>query len=242
MLPKTGWILGLGLIVMLSLGAVTAWGETEGGHVWVEKQGLGEDADVVNLSDLADGETRTFDTEKGQIVASRDGDSVLLTIRKDGEEEHSFTCVTGKDECLVITPKDGDDKSTVLMIKKTALTGEGETMDIEMMVLGDHHAMAHGKAMFIGEDGSSMLRLHTGHEGMKVQVEDGAHVIHIESSGVVLRCPEGDTTMRVDKDEADETYYCPRHDVPLVKAESDFVHEIRTVVVEGDDDHGEDED
>ena len=123
MLPKTGWILGLGLIVMLSLGALTAWGETEGGHVWVEKHGHGDHAEVVKLSELADGETRTFDTEKGQIVASRDGDDILLTIRKDGEEEHSFTCLANKDECLVITGKDGDPSSTVLVIKKRVEDG-----------------------------------------------------------------------------------------------------------------------
>jgi hypothetical protein len=241
MLPKTGWILGLGLIAMLSLGAVTAWGETEDGHVWVAKHADHDDAEVVKLSDLADGETRTFDTEKGQIVASRDGDDILLTIRKDGEEEHSFKCVANRDECMVITAKGGEPGATALVIKKRAFGDHGEEVDVDMMVLGGHHAMAHGKALFIGEGDGNIVRLHTGHEGMNVEVKDGAHVIHIEQSGTVLRCPEGDTTMRVEEEDADETYYCPKHDVALVKAENQFVHEIRTVVVE-EDDHDEDED
>lgn len=238
MLPRTGWILGLGLMVMLSLGVFSAWGETEGetesGLVWVEEHGHGDAAEVVKLSDLADGETRTFDTEKGQIVASRDGDDILLTLRKEGEEEHSFTCVANKDECLIITPKDGSDKSTVLVIKKRAHGAGGEEMDIDMMVLGDHHAMARGKALFIGGDGANVLRLHTGHKGMKVRIEE---------SGVVLRCPEGDTTMRVEEDEADKTFFCPKHNVPLEKAERQMTQEIHTVVVvEEDEGHEDDED
>jgi hypothetical protein len=240
MLPKTGWILGLGLVVMLALGAVTAWGETEEGNVWIEKHGFDGQTEVVNLAELADGETRTFDTEKGQIVASRDGDNVLLTIRKDGEEEHSFTCVANKDECIVIRGKEGSPDATMLVIKKRAHGEHGEEMDVDMMVLGSAHATAHGKAMFIGEDGASVLRLHTGHDGMRFETKDGAHVIHIEKSGTMLRCPEGDTTMRLDEDEADKTYYCPKHDLALEKVEHDMVHEIRTIVVEEDDEGDED--
>jgi len=43
-----------------------------------------------------------------------------------------------------------------------------------------------------------------------------------------LRCPEGDTTMRVKKEEVDEVFLCPKHSLPLEKAPSKGrVHRIK---------------
>jgi hypothetical protein len=45
---------------------------------------------------------------------------------------------------------------------------------------------------------------------------------------VSLRCPEGDTTMRVDKSEAEDVFLCPKHSVPLEQVKSKGrVHEIK---------------
>ena len=53
---------------------------------------------------------------------------------------------------------------------------------------------------------------------------DGHHKvvrIRVETDGVTLACPEGDTTMRLSKTEAEEgPFFCPRHDVELKKMKS----------------------
>ena len=54
---------------------------------------------------------------------------------------------------------------------------------------------------------------------------------------VVLRCPEGDTTMRVDLDEADETYLCPKHSLPLEKlATAGKPHRVKIIKKKSDED------
>ena len=45
---------------------------------------------------------------------------------------------------------------------------------------------------------------------------------------ITLRCPEGDTTMRVEKTEAEDVFLCPKHSVPLEKVKTKGrVHEIK---------------
>jgi len=46
------------------------------------------------------------------------------------------------------------------------------------------------------------------------------HVIRLGDASVTLRCPEGDTTMRLDKDEVVGNYFCPQHNVELEKVEA----------------------
>ena len=44
----------------------------------------------------------------------------------------------------------------------------------------------------------------------------GAHLIReLHGDGVVLRCSEGDATITVDKEEAEETFLCPKHSTPM---------------------------
>ena len=54
-------------------------------------------------------------------------------------------------------------------------------------------------------------------------------MLHFGPSGATLRCPEGDTTMRVsEEDLKDGPFYCPQHDIELEKAKGHvMVKEIR---------------
>jgi hypothetical protein len=50
----------------------------------------------------------------------------------------------------------------------------------------------------------------------------------------VLRCPEGDATVRVDEEEADDTFLCPKHSVPMEQVAAKKL--IKTIRVEQTDD------
>ena len=69
--------------------------------------------------------------------------------------------------------------------------------------------------------------------------EDGSDAIaEMEFfGGNRLRCPEGDTTMRLDDEEDAGPYYCPRHNLELEKVERPHVrsHEGMVIVVDEDD-------
>ncbi len=55
-----------------------------------------------------------------------------------------------------------------------------------------------------------------------VSADPEANVLHFGPSGATLRCPEGDTTMRLEEDESAEGYYCPRHNVLMEKVDHSF--------------------
>ena len=45
---------------------------------------------------------------------------------------------------------------------------------------------------------------------------------------VMLRCPEGDSTVHVETEEAEDTFLCPKHSVPMTKvAQPHFIQKIR---------------
>jgi hypothetical protein len=208
------------------------------GHVYISE----DDAETIDLSELADGETRTFGEGESQISVTRDGDEV--TITHPGEEGgRSISCDLSTDSCSIMHI-DGDPSKNVIMIKKTGHCEGSDEDCIDIMtqmqtsVGGPHEVMVMtldcddegedcGKEIrtkvigAYGGEGSATAQVMVGHLEDAIVVEgDGEGRIMMITAGdmVTLRCPEGDTTMTVDKDEADRVYYCPKHSVELEKA------------------------
>ena len=174
----------------------------------------------LKLEDLADGETRTFGEGDHKVTVTRTGDQLTVTIAGleglhgkhvllvDGD--HGADVETGEDHLLwigedgkVITIK-GADADGKVMIKTS---GDGTEIEKEVHVIR------------IGEDGEK----HAENITIDVMKEGGQpHVIKMISKGdhghgdkTVLRCPEGDTTMVIDKEDAEETYLCPKHKIEM---------------------------
>ena len=207
------------------------------GHLYISE----DDAETVDLSELADGETRTFGEGEHQITVTRDGDQV--TIKHPGEEsDRSITCELSTDSCKILHI-DGDPSKNVIMIKKTGHCEGGDEDCIDIMtelqtsVGGPHEVMVMTLDCDEGEDCGKQIRTkvisaHGGEASATAQVMVGhlADTMVLEGDGegrimvitagdqVTLRCPEGDTTMAVARDEADETYLCPKHSLVMEKA------------------------
>lgn len=59
-----------------------------------------------------------------------------------------------------------------------------------------------------------MYKYFVGGDGEEIDIE----AFH---EGIIMRCPEGDTTMMIDEAEKDEVFLCPKHNVPLEKVEGE---------------------
>jgi len=191
----------------------------------------GEDpgSTVFDLSGLADGESRVFGAGSRQLTAVREGDVVRLVAAKNGERKSlDASCKLATDRCQVIT-HEGDDSNVVVKIERRleCKNGVGDCADVDVVALGHGgpgvwveksedcegedcpqreirvvvagDGEAHGDVVFVGEDPNT--------------------VVHVRD-GVLLRCPEGDATLEVEQDEAGQTYLCPKHSVPMQRAES----------------------
>lgn len=169
--------------------------------------------ETLNLADLKPGETRTIGEGAKQVTVSRQGD--VATIQRpaaDGERALSITCQLGSDSCRVVTL--GDPEKLAIFVEKTrsCVNGVGdcnpleevdlEGLGIDSRIVVDKIVDCDGPGDCAEDDGGS----------------GGVTVLHLNSggrSGVLLRCPQGDTTMRVDSADADHTYFCPKHEVAL---------------------------
>ena len=213
------------------------------------------DGEVFDVSELADGETRVFGRGEKQITATRDGDEVLLSrSAADGEDAVEIVCALESDSCRIITIGDEPDKLMIAIEKRTVCEGGETECDVHLSSLhhGEGEAtilvqtVADCSADVECEHAEEVVVVGSGHHGAMMHsglIElladgDDAHFITVESDGgeptkmlvragnkVHLRCPEGDATMVVDKDEADETYLCPKHSVPMERAT--MPHKIR---------------
>ena len=213
------------------------------GHMFISA----DDAETFDVSELADGESRTFGEGEHQITVSRSGDAV--TIRHPNDDgAREVICTLSTDSCQILH-LDGDPERHMIMIKKTSTCegGEGDCLEI-MTEIGAIHGVEHDVMVMsvkcdpdeddcvhsihphhgiasVGEHG--VIDIYTGDGGMVdvmktvvVESDDGSGPrVMVYSSGdkVALRCPEGDATITVDKDEADDTFLCPKHSVPLEK-------------------------
>ena len=84
------------------------------------------------------------------------------------------------------------------------------------------------KMVFVGEDGGHPHVMH---------LDGHANVLRFDDGKVVLTCPEGDAKIHVEQEEAEDTFLCPKHSVPMEKVEA-AVHKIvieQTVVEEDEE-------
>ena len=193
-----------------------------------------EGVEVMDLSELADGETRTFGSGEHTITATRKGEVISISIPGgDGDLAKTVDCkVGGSGGCFAFST---DDTAGVKMI---VVDGDGDNSirrKIEVIKIGegDSGVFAHHDANVfawsgVGEgavDVEALIERHAGHP----------MVLRLGGDKRVMKCPEGDTTMRLDKDD-DRMFYCPQHNVELEEVEID--HLMRRIVIEtdGDDD------
>jgi hypothetical protein len=216
-----------------------------------------EGATEFDVADLADGETRVIGVGDKQITATRSGDEVTLSRPATGDDSAlSITCRLSTDTCKVLTFED-DPEKVMIVIKKTreCVDGVGDCdVDVDITALGDIGEDSHAriivrKTVECDDEGNctesddvtegsfhghGMVHVESaaGSPGEVVVIEKGGpgQLVFIgESDKAVLSCPEGDTTMRVDREEADDVFLCPKHSVPLEKQKTG--HTMRRIEV-----------
>lgn len=241
------------------------WVSAEGHHYRIhsgENAFFHEGATELDLADLADGETRVIGVGPKQVTVSRSGDEATVTRPANADDaELSITCRLSTDSCSVLT-FDDDPEKVMIVIKKTREcehgVGDCEMDVVAMDELGEGmNRIVVTKTVECDEDGDCTEAadvtelLHGGHGMFHVKTagpgsEDvvvigehgGGHPVMIleESGKTTLRCPEGDTKMHVDPEEADDVFLCPKHSVPLEKQKSHPIHRIEIKKHGADDD------
>jgi hypothetical protein len=170
-----------------------------------------EAAEVVDLSTLSDGETRTFGSGEHAITATRKGESVTIQLPGDEGRGKTVDCTLGgSGGCFAFTT--GDSAG----IKIVAVDAEGDDkvrrhVEVVRIGEGDGNVVADHEAQVLVLEGDA-----AGDAQWQSLIEiPGIHGLVMQHAGNrVVRCPEGDTTMRLDKDDT-STYTCPRHNVAL---------------------------
>lgn len=214
------------------------------------------DGEVFNLADLADGETRVFGEGERQVTVARNGN--VATISRpatDDDRKLDIECHLDSDVCKVTT-FDGDSRRVMIMVQKTreCIDGEGDCEHAaSALAFGEasgqivmHKTIACGEHdedceatiehLELGDGpghATIVIERATGADAMTQDIilmaEPGAgDVLIMKDDKVTLRCPEGDATMRVEQEEKQDVFLCPKHSVPLepVKAEK-RMHKIR---------------
>jgi hypothetical protein len=210
-----------------------------------------DDAESFDLSDLRDGETRSFGTGDRTITATRSGEVVALS--RDGSDgsdgkPFSMNCRLDSDTCEIVTNDDGERVMVKIESHRSCHDGQGDCDDIEVIGLGrglpgshnvwvesagdcDGPDCARSVEVLVGEalgdlhEARSMVFIGDGGDGAH-----GAHVIRLHDDGhATLRCPEGDATLRVEAEEADDVFLCPKHSTPMdrVEVSSSFSRKIK---------------
>jgi hypothetical protein len=227
MTQTIGWGLASAMLAMV-LGVASPGVVGIAGHEGVE---------VADLSELADGETRTFGSGEHTITATRNGEVITISIPDgDGDVAKTIDCkVGGAGGCYAFT---ADDTAGVKMIVVDGEGGDAIRRKIEVIKIGEG-----GDGVFAHHDASVFVMDSIGEGSASVEAligPHGAHNMWVSHGGdkLVMKCPEGDTTMRLDKDE-DRTFYCPQHNVELEEVKLD--HIMRRIVIEtdGDDDNAQ---
>jgi hypothetical protein len=220
--------------------ALIAWGLGSAAEMsWVSTDVIDlDEKDAFDLSDLADGEERTFGSGDKRITVARKGNQIIIT--HGGEKQIKTVCTVDRDECKILT-FDGDPERIGLIIKKVGGLGDGEDCDHDLATLDLHDG--DGKIMVVktvgcggGEGPHSVIRI-DGDEAISsgfvksfvLGGEGHRLILGTEGGGVMLRCPEGDTTMHVEEEDADQVFLCPMHSVPLEKVEGK--HRIHKIMI-----------
>ena len=122
----------------------------------------------------------------------------------------------------------------MIMISKTrkCVNGEGDCAEAEVNVDHIGHG-AHAVVRQVKCDGDGNCEHFVNSHGTAdvIAIQDfvggsdsGNNVIirsgMIDSDQVRLACPEGDSSIQVDLDEADDTFLCPKHSVAMEKQQA----------------------
>jgi len=226
-------------------------GHVIGLHAGHDAMFVSEDGETFDLSDLLDGETRTFGEGDKQVSVTRTGDVVAIDRTAAGATgKLELKCDVSRDSCQVITFADQPEK-VMIMVKKSreCIGGVGDceaTVDvaIEDLDLGEGaHAIIRKVKC---DDAGNCETFEDVHGGGEMEIIADVHragpgnVMILRTDGteadhVMLRCPEGDATVRVAKAEAGDTFLCPKHSVPMEQVEGGaFIRKFH--VKTGDDD------
>jgi hypothetical protein len=185
------------------------------------------DGEKIDLSELGDGETRFFDAGDRQIIATRYGDIVEMTIEDPEDGDRTVECDVSQDRCFVILDEAGDGARIVILKTRSSSAEEDAVMfQVQLDALGGNHFIHDDQALV------EIRRVAVGaeHAWVSAEGEDFAFgELHLEAEhGATVRCPEGDTTMQLRPEEDDGPYYCPKHNLELEKADRRvMVKEIR---------------
>lgn len=205
---------------------LTSWGPMVGGAVLslvlammpaADVQILGDgETEKFDLSELADGETRTLGSGDSEIVATRVDDVITIQLPGGGRmEARTMECKVGEGNCFAFVT--GDDGASKVMV----LSEDGNSVSKNVFVVRTH-------------DDGDHVRVHEDHDvgvwhvgdGMAEAIVELEHLdglenvvipqVHVELAGKKsLRCPEGDTRMTLSKEDEGQTFYCPKHNVEL---------------------------
>ncbi|MFN7974955.1 MAG: hypothetical protein U0166_21820 [Acidobacteriota bacterium] len=165
---------------------------------------------IIDLKKLADGETKTYGDGDHKITATRHGDKIDITLPEKDGKEHKMTVDVKDGDAMVMTledGKDGDAQVHKVIVKKT---GKG-TEDVDVLSSG----------VLVG-DGALVVKTGDGDDErvvVKKIVGDASLDLGDLDDMTILRCPEGDTTMRVDKGDENALFTCPKHGKALEKVE-----------------------
>lgn len=235
------------VLLVLTVGALCAFGvlvASDGIHV----RDLGDgDFTEIQLEDLADGESRTFGEGEHEIVITRNGSQLSLEFPgRDGDHGeiilggmgHTLDCA-GDNNCTISVSDNGH---MIMINTDRAHTGMGmigssiakaftfvTSGDVEGME-GEVHIIKIGKGE--GEDGEGEnVWISGGHGG------HGSMFLHSMGDKVTLRCTEGDTTMMVNKDDAEGSFYCPQHKTLLEKVSGHGMMKTIELHIDTDGEH-----
>ncbi|MCP3981535.1 MAG: hypothetical protein GY716_19730 [bacterium] len=223
----------VGVLVLCLAVATGVWA---GSNAWVGKDGTRhelhgadyafiEGGEAFDVSELADGETRVFGSGDRLITAQRDGDTVTLSRERAGDESAiDITCELPDDTCRIATVDDGDEERIALIIQKTREC-HGEDCEMYVTKFGGHSGhMAEVILERAGGEAHAEI-LADVLVGGSLKADDDLVLVHgspanvevlrFDDDRVMLSCPEGDATLRVDAEEAEDVFLCPKHSVAM---------------------------
>ena len=170
--------------------------------------------------------TCRLSSDRCQIVTfPEDADRVMLIVERTRE------CANGKGDC------DADldiahfgDIATHLSMRKIVECDDAGECEALIEHIGDGpHARGEVTVEIAGDDMSSEDVVVIRRLGL-----DGPNVFFSDSK-VSLACPEGDASLRVDKEEAEDVFLCPKHSVPMEKVEMHGPHRVIEIKTDGDE-------
>lgn len=185
----------------------------DGGVVTISRDAAGADKPLSIQCRLA--------TDVCLVTTDEDQERVMVKVERKRE------CVSGVGDCEeldvhVVAPHSGVHSEHQVWVEALGdcAGSDCENRTIEVVVSEDNPGEK--EIVIIGEDGERHVLVGPGAKRRAFFGEGhGApHVVHVGDDGhVTLRCPEGDSTLRVTREEAEETFLCPKHSKVMEKTE-----------------------